>query len=247
VPFSWLCFGSEGRREQTLHTDQDNGILFEAKDAADAAEIRGRNCCPSPISINQGLALCGFALCKGNIMASNPELCLSRIEWSRRFAAFIREASPENLLGSSIYFDLRVVWGERARRRTVASRSILDAGRRQQVVPAHDGRQRSAQSPAGRAFQGLSWWRAKSEKATLDLKTQGLTPFVDGARLLALANGVAANNTLERLRQLVDKESHRATGWGGVRRGLSLHPANPHAAASATEPAESALLQSGRS
>ncbi|MGK9617154.1 DUF294 nucleotidyltransferase-like domain-containing protein, partial [Salmonella enterica subsp. enterica] len=42
VPFSWLCFGSEGRREQTLFTDQDNGILFEAKDAAEAAEIRGR-------------------------------------------------------------------------------------------------------------------------------------------------------------------------------------------------------------
>jgi CBS domain-containing protein len=33
VPFSWLCFGSEGRREQTLHTDQDNGILFEAATA----------------------------------------------------------------------------------------------------------------------------------------------------------------------------------------------------------------------
>ena len=42
VPFSWLCFGSEGRREQTLHTDQDNGILFEARDAAHAAEIRGK-------------------------------------------------------------------------------------------------------------------------------------------------------------------------------------------------------------
>eukprot|EP01031_Cornospumella_fuschlensis_P047493 gene47493-58180_t len=39
LPFTWLCFGSEGRREQTLHTDQDNGILFEARDAAEAAAI----------------------------------------------------------------------------------------------------------------------------------------------------------------------------------------------------------------
>ena len=45
-------------------------------------------------------------------MAGNPDLCLSRAEWARRFAAFIREATPENLLASSIYFDLRVVWGD---------------------------------------------------------------------------------------------------------------------------------------
>ena len=75
VPFSWLCFGSEGRREQTLLTDQDNGILFEARDDAEAAAIRGR-LLPLAQEINQRLAQCGFTLCKGNIMAGNPELCL---------------------------------------------------------------------------------------------------------------------------------------------------------------------------
>jgi CBS domain-containing protein len=78
---------------------------------AEAAEIRGK-LLPIAQQINQSLAQCGFTLCKGNIMAGNPELCLSRAEWARRFAAFIREATPENLLGSSIYFDLRVVWGD---------------------------------------------------------------------------------------------------------------------------------------
>ena len=110
VPFSWLCFGSEGRREQTLHTDQDNGILFEARDAAEAAETRGK-LLPIAQRINQHLATCGFTLCKGNIMAGNPELCLSREEWTRRFQSFVREATPENLLNSTIYFDLRVLWG----------------------------------------------------------------------------------------------------------------------------------------
>src|SRR5690606_30889319 len=111
VPFSWLCFGSEGRREQTLHTDQDNGILFEAADAADAERIR-QLLLPRARRINQLLAECGFSLCRGNIMAGNPELCLSRREWTRRFSAFVREATPESLLGSSIYFDLRLVWGD---------------------------------------------------------------------------------------------------------------------------------------
>ncbi|WP_040267185.1 putative nucleotidyltransferase substrate binding domain-containing protein [Pseudomonas rhodesiae] len=204
VPFSWLCLGSEGRREQTLYTDQDNGILFEAKDAAEAAAIRGR-LLPLAQHINQSLALCGFSLCKGNIMAGNPELCLSRAEWARRFAAFIREATPENLLGSSIYFDLRVVWGDE-QGCEVLRQGILDqvADNRlfQRMLAENALRQRP---PVGR-FRDFVLTRKGGEKATLDLKVQGLTPFVDGARLLALANGIHANNTLERLRQLVVKE-----------------------------------------
>lgn len=203
VPFSWLCFGSEGRREQTLYTDQDNGILFEAKDAVEAAERRER-LLPLAQHINQSLALCGFSLCKGNIMAGNPELCLSRVEWARRFGAFIREATPENLLGSSIYFDLRVVWGEE-RGCEQLRQGILDQvadNRLFQRMLAENALLR--RPPVGR-FREFVLTRKHGEKATLDLKVQGLTPFVDGARLLALVNGIHANNTLERLRQLVDK------------------------------------------
>lgn len=203
VPFSWLCFGSEGRREQTLYTDQDNGILFEAKDAVESAERRER-LLPLAQHINQSLALCGFSLCKGNIMAGNPELCLSRVEWARRFGAFIREATPENLLGSSIYFDLRVVWGDE-RGCEQLRQGILDQvadNRLFQRMLAENALLR--RPPVGR-FREFVLTRKHGEKATLDLKVQGLTPFVDGARLLALANGIHANNTLERLRQLVDK------------------------------------------
>ncbi|WP_339430246.1 putative nucleotidyltransferase substrate binding domain-containing protein [Pseudomonas sp. EA_65y_Pfl2_P78] len=204
VPFSWLCFGSEGRREQTLHTDQDNGILFDARDAVHAAEIRA-NLLPIAQQINQSLAQCGFTLCKGNIMAGNPELCLSRAEWARRFAAFIREATPENLLGSSIYFDLRVVWGDEqgcAQLRRGILDQVGDNRLFQRMMADNALRNRP---PVGR-FREFVLARKNGEKATLDLKVQGLTPFVDGARLLALANGIDANNTLERLRQLVDKE-----------------------------------------
>ncbi|ONH51944.1 CBS domain-containing protein [Pseudomonas cedrina] len=204
VPFSWLCFGSEGRREQTLYTDQDNGILFDAKDAGEAEAMRGL-LLPLAQQINQSLALCGFSLCKGDIMAGNPQLCLSRAEWARRFAAFIREATPENLLGSSIYFDLRVVWGDE-RGCEQLRQGILDqvADNRlfQRMLAQNALRQRP---PVGR-FREFVLTRKGGEKATLDLKVQGLTPFVDGARLLALANGIHANNTLERLRQLVVKE-----------------------------------------
>ncbi|QEY60920.1 CBS domain-containing protein [Metapseudomonas lalkuanensis] len=204
IPFTWLCFGSEGRCEQTLHTDQDNGILFEASDAVEAAAIRGR-LLPLAERINQHLAQCGFELCKGGIMAGNPELCLSRSEWSRRFATFVREATPENLLGSSIYFDLRAVWGptegcdalQRELLVLVADNSLF-----QRMLADNALRQRP---PVGR-FRDFVVARKGAEKDTLDLKVQGLTPFVDGARLLALAHGIKACGTLERLRQLVERD-----------------------------------------
>jgi len=204
VAISWLCFGSEGRREQTLHTDQDNGILFEAADSAEAEAIR-QKLLPLAQYINQCLAQCGFSLCKGNIMAGNPELCLSRSEWARRFAGFVREASPENLLGSTIYFDLRVVWGdeqacEQLRQGMLAQ--VQDNRIFQRMMADNALRQRP---PVGRLREFVLTRQGNDKAATLDLKVQGLTPFVDGARLLALANGIGACNTLERLRQLVAK------------------------------------------
>jgi len=203
VPFTWLCFGSEGRREQTLHTDQDNGILFEAGDGAEAAAIRGR-LLPLAMEINQRLAQCGFTLCKGNIMAGNPQLCLSRQEWSRRFAGFVREASPENLLASTIYFDLRTVWGDANGCETLRDEllgQIAGNSLFQRMMAENALRQRP---PVGR-FRDFVVARRGAEKDTLDLKVQGLTPFVDGARLLALAHGIKASNTQQRLRELTER------------------------------------------
>ncbi len=203
IPFTWLCFGSEGRREQTLYTDQDNGILFEAADAAEAAHIRGR-LLPLAERINRDLDTCGFALCKGNIMASNPELCLSRQEWRRRFSSFIRESTPENLLNSTIYFDLRAIWGPCGGYEQLRG-DLLDEiseNRRFQRMMAENALRH--RPPVGR-FRDFVVARKGEGKATLDLKVQGLTPFVDGARLLALGHGISACNTLDRLRLLVDK------------------------------------------
>ena len=203
VPFSWLCFGSEGRREQTLHTDQDNGILFEARDAAEAALLRGQ-LLPVAQRINQHLATCGFTLCKGNIMAGNPELCLSRSEWSRRFHSFVRDATPENLLNSTIYFDLRVLWGptegcQALQKELLAL--IADNSTFQRLMAENALRHRP---PVGR-FRDFLVVRKGADKDTLDVKVQGLTPFVDGARLLALAKGIDATSTLERLHLLMLK------------------------------------------
>ena len=203
VPFTWLCFGSEGRCEQTLYTDQDNGILFEADTSEEAKRIRTL-LLPLADRINHHLDQCGFTLCKGKIMAGNPEMCLSRTEWLQRFRSFVRESTPEHLLGSTIFFDLRAVWGPRETCEQLRS-ELLDLVEEsslfQRLMAANAMRHRP---PIGRFRDFVVSRKGNDKTPTLDLKEQGLTPFVDGARLLALANGVGETNTLDRLRQLID-------------------------------------------
>ena len=62
---------------------------------------------PDPLD----LAACGFPLCKGNIMGSNPELCLTLEQWKRRFVNWINEPDPQALLNASIFFDFRPLYG----------------------------------------------------------------------------------------------------------------------------------------
>ncbi|MGI3130675.1 DUF294 nucleotidyltransferase-like domain-containing protein [Halopseudomonas pachastrellae] len=200
VPFSWLCFGSEGRQEQTLHTDQDNGMMFSAT-SPEQAEERRAALLPLADKINRALAQCGFTLCKGNIMASNPELCLSAREWQARFERIIASTTPANLLKSAIYFDFRVVWGDRRAADQVFSGVLRKIGSNTLFQQQMAQNALQHRPPIGR-LRDFVVARSGAEKDTLDIKVQGLGPFVDGARLLALANGIAVSNTLERLQQL---------------------------------------------
>lgn len=204
VEFTWLVFGSEGRKEQTLYTDQDNGILFEASSQEEANAIR-QKLLPLAREINLALDDCGFMLCKGNIMAGNAELCLSRQEWSRRFSKIVREATPGNLLYSTIFFDLRAIWGplegcQELRRELL---SMIRGNDMFQRLMAENALQH--RPPLGGLFRNFTLDKKGVEKDTLDLKVKGLAPFVDGVRVLALSAGIESSNTLERIRQLVSK------------------------------------------
>ena len=204
VEFTWLVFGSEGRKEQTLYTDQTNGILFEA-DSQEAANAIRQKLLPLAREVNLALDQCGFSLCKNNIMAGNAELCLSRQEWSRRFSKIIREASPENLLCSTTFFDLRAILGpvegcQALRRELLAMIRGNDMFQRMLAQSAIKNK-----PPLGGLFRDFALDKKGAEKDTIDLKIKGLAPLIDGVRVLALSHGVESSNTLERIRQLVSK------------------------------------------
>ncbi|MDP2825474.1 MAG: DUF294 nucleotidyltransferase-like domain-containing protein [Sulfuritalea sp.] len=198
VPWCWLVFGSEGRLEQTLVTDQDNGIVFAAASAAEAEDLR-QKFLPFAQAVNTALDVCGFPLCTGNIMAGNPAWCLSLDEWKRKFGAWVSVPEPKALLNASIFFDFRPLYG----------REELVAELQDSLLQRVKGNTAFARAMTVNALEQeppLSWWRdfrlsgGKDYPHTLDLKGQGIRVFVDAARILALAHGVAHTNTVERLR-----------------------------------------------
>jgi CBS domain-containing protein len=196
LDWCWLSVGSEGRREQTVATDQDNALVFLGATGASAA-IRERLLAFARAA-NEGLAALDFPLCPGNIMAGNPEYCLDTVEWREKFAGWIREPTPEALLGANIFFDFRPLAGKaelaeslRAWLGNVASENKLFL--RMLVANAMQ-----VEPPLGviRKFRTDDGEHA----GTLDLKAQGTRIFVDAARAFALALGVAETNTSQRLR-----------------------------------------------
>lgn len=195
----WMALGSEGRFEQTLNTDQDNAIIFTVPPGMTAQQVREK-LLPLARRINETLALCGFPLCKGEIMASNPKWCLSLEEWKHTFNAWISGGSPESLLNASIFFDFRPLYGAAQLAEDLRgwlARVACDNSRFLHMMAENALRNRP---PLGvvRDF-------VLGKENKLDLKLNGITPFVDAARIFGLASGATHTNSIQRLRASAQK------------------------------------------
>ena len=199
VDWGWLGFGSEGRYEQTISTDQDNGIIFTTRPGESAEDVRGR-LLPFAQAVNRALDACGYPLCEGNIMAGNPQWCLSLDEWRQRFDGWIRDSDPQALLNATIFFDFRLLYGQERPAQALREQLLAWTAGTPRFL-----RQMAEQAVAVRPPLGLLSDFATEEgadgRSTLDLKIAGARLFVDAARIIALASGVAHSGTAERLRQ----------------------------------------------
>jgi CBS domain-containing protein len=196
IEFCWLALGSEGRFEQTLNTDQDNGIIFALKDNQDPAALRAV-LLPFAKRINLALAECGFPLCGGDVMASNPKWCLSLDEWQTTFDKWIYHGGPMDLLHSTIFFDFRPLYG--ATHLGTALREWLQAAAPKNSRFLH---QLAVNALRNRPPLGMVRDFVTGDDHTIDLKMNGITPFVDAARIFSLAIGGTHTNTLQRLREI---------------------------------------------
>ena len=192
---SWVVLGSQGRGEQTLASDQDNAILFDVNGDPQA---RREALLPLAREVNAALDRCGFSLCRGDIMAGNPQWCLSFAEWSRRFSAWIDRPEAEGLLHATIFFDFRPIGGNHALVSELRSWLAHYARGHDRFLTLMVMQAQANEPPLG-MLRDFSLPRGGPHPHTLDLKINGVQPFVEAARVYALSCGVEATHTIERL------------------------------------------------
>ena len=194
--YCWILMGSEGRSEQTLVTDQDNGLIFAPVAGVPLEETR-QSLLSISGAVNQALARAGYQLCPGNIMAGNPQWCLTLDEWMQRFAHWIDSGSPQALLHGAIFFDLRPLQGDFKLAQQLRQWLLQHASRHPRFL-----HQMAANALGNRPPLGL--WREfrVDHDGMIDLKLNGAMPFVDAARIYSLAHAIDECNTTQRLSAL---------------------------------------------
>ncbi len=190
-----FVMGSEGRGEQLLKTDQDNGLIV--RDGTAVSDTQVEQAC---VRFSQALRDFGYPDCPGGIMVSNPAWRRSASDFATTVRHWLLRPDPEGLIALAIFIDAHAVAGDAA----------LLAGVRAEVdrLVATDDAMLGRFAAAIDSFPDASagWWNRLlliGEQETMDLKKAGIFPIVHGVRSLALRQHVAATGTVERLDALV--------------------------------------------
>lgn len=198
IEWCWLAFGSEGRLEQTLASDQDNGIIFRVPEGASADDLRQR-LLPYAQAVNHTLDACGYPLCVGDIMAGNAQWCLSLVEWGQQFARWIRDPDPRALVNATIFFDFRALYGVGDLADTLR-RHLFELTRDNERFFRMLAQQALEIDPPLGMVRDFVLADNGPHAGTIDLKRRGARLFVDAARVIGLSTGVAHTSTAARVR-----------------------------------------------
>ena len=196
VPYAWMAGGSQARREQSSHSDQDNALLLS--DDFDAAQHDAYFAALAKF-VSDGLNTCGFVYCPGDAMATNPQWRQPLKVWLGYFSRWIESPDPMSMMLSSIFFDLRPVTGT-VELFTPLQQMILKKSQENRIFLAYMMANAMQHRPPLGFFRQFVLERGGEHDDTLDLKHRGIVPITDIARLLALSLGKEPVNTVERLR-----------------------------------------------
>jgi CBS domain-containing protein len=198
--YALIIMGSGGRREMLLNPDQDNGIIIEdggAKENKQQGEWFERFC----KRVNRNLDKAGYMLCPGEIMARNPMYRKNLSQWKKQVSHIISKPTEKAARWSNVLFDFDTLYGNDAltmelRRHVLAE--IQAKPRLLKLMADHDAEGR----PAIGFFNQLVITTKDAQGEWIDIKRNGLRIVSDVARIFALQNGVAVQNTSDRLKAL---------------------------------------------
>ncbi len=205
VPYCWLAFGSEGRKEQTFKTDQDNAIIYADVSTSENDEETRRYFSELTEFVRDGLVRCGFPPCPADFMASNPKWCQPLRVWKKYFSQWIATPTSDAILNSVIFFDFRAVYGDielSEKLQDFLVRMLKD----QKIFLGYIANMAVKNRPPIGFFKTFVVEKGGEHKDELNLKVKGIAPLVEIVRLFSLEKGIRETSTLDRINAL--KESH---------------------------------------
>ncbi|WP_159881324.1 DUF294 nucleotidyltransferase-like domain-containing protein [Paenibacillus puerhi] len=202
LPYAFLLFGSGGRREQTLWSDQDNGILYE--DTQDE-ELRGRarsffEALAGRISAN--LEAVGYPPCSGGVLCTSPRWRQPFSGYRRMLDNWLADPDWEHVRYLLIAADLRVLHGARHLGDRLLER-LVGFIQEHPAMYAHIQRNTLRHKVSIGIFGQLIKERYGEDAGGVDVKYGAYIPIVNGIRLLALEAGISVTSTEERIRLLI--------------------------------------------
>ena len=206
VPYCWITFGSEGRKEQTFKTDQDNAIIYADPTTPEEEEEIGKYFPRFTAFVRNGLMKIGFPSCPANYMASNHQWCQPLLTWKRYFSSWIHEPSAEAILKTLIFFDFRPLYGKFSLAEELRN-SLKPMLKDNMVFFGHMANTITKNTPPIGFFKSFVVEKSGEHKNEFDLKVKGIAPLIDAVRFFALEWGVSETSTLGRIQALKDKHS----------------------------------------
>ncbi len=201
--FAFIAMGSQGRQEQTLLTDQDNGIIFSPAANSDPQTANkyflrlGERVC-------EGLDRAGYQLCRGGVMASKPHWCRSLPEWISGFNEWFQKSELQEIIDLSIFFDFRTVYGNDDLTRELRCAIYLEPANERAFLH-HFARNAIMFKPPFRLLGNIYLSGGATEHAGEINMKDAMMPIVSFARLYALNHQINQTHTLERIEALAER------------------------------------------
>ncbi|MGY3437458.1 MULTISPECIES: DUF294 nucleotidyltransferase-like domain-containing protein [unclassified Marinovum] len=207
VPYLWLACGSQGRREQTGVSDQDNCLFLH-----DAVQPEHTPYFTQLAKFtSDGLHACGYVYCPGDMMATNPRWRQPVSKWRDYFRGWVATPDPLAQMLASVMFDLRPIAGDHSLFAGLQAETLALASGNS-IFVGHMIANSLKHVPPLSLLRGFATIRSGEHKDMIDLKHNGVVPVVDLGRVYAMQAQLPAANTRARLLGARDRQVISATG-----------------------------------
>lgn len=202
---TFLEFGSGGRDEQVIGSDQDNGLLM----GAEPDELELDDCTQSIVIALDGA---GITLCDGGVMVSNEEWRGDFDTWVARLTNWLSNPAEKGPWQSGLILDFKAVFGSEDAVRLMRDRLWEYVRTKPIAVSLLINELTDYRLPL--TFYGaFITERDGPWQGYLNIKNSVLAHLTNSSRILALKYNLPQANTCDRIRALA-KEGHVSAKHG---------------------------------